>query len=201
MESEATDIKLSRGDESFAESLSYFPDLRSYNLSSDGCLKLIHKTKKAISIPVIAGLDGTSLGGWVRHARHVQRAGADDIEVNLYGVTVDPDRSGGHIEQQDGEVVSQVKASTSIPVAVKPSLFLTALPCLAQRLDESGANALVLSFHRLYQLEFDLESLECCPVNQAERSARARTSVALGRDYPWSGSRQPCHCRRHASRG
>jgi len=162
IESEVIDFNLSRGDESFGEALSYFPDLRSYNLGPDGYLELIHKAKKAISIPVIASLNGTSLGGWLRYAGLMQQAGADAIELNLYGVTVDPDRSAGDIEQEYCEVVSQVKAGVTIPVAVKLSPFFTALPYLARRLDESGADALVL-FNRFYQPEFDLEALDVVP--------------------------------------
>jgi dihydroorotate dehydrogenase (fumarate) len=162
IESEAIDFNLSRGDEAFAESLTYFPDLRSYNLGPDGYLELIHKAKKAISIPVIASLNGASLGGWIRYARLMQQAGADAIELNLYGVAVDPERSGGSIEQEYCEIVSQVKAGVTIPVAVKLSPYFTALPYLARRLDESGANALVL-FNRFYQPEFDLEALDVVP--------------------------------------
>jgi dihydroorotate dehydrogenase (fumarate) len=162
IESEAIDVNLSRGDESFGESLSYFPDLRSYNLGPDGYLELIHRAKSAISIPVIASLNGTSLGGWLRYARLMQQAGADAVELNLYGVAVDPDRNAGDIEQEYCEIVSQVKASLSIPVAVKLSPFFTALPYMARRLDESGANALVL-FNRFYQPEFDLEALDVVP--------------------------------------
>jgi len=162
IESDAIDSNLSRGDESFAESLNYFPDLRTYNLGPDGYLELIHKAKRAISLPVIASLNGTSLGGWLRYARLMQQAGADAIELNLYGVAVDPDRSGTEIEQEYCEIVSQVKAGVTIPVAVKLSPFFTAIPYLARRLDEAGADALVL-FNRFYQPEFDLEALDVVP--------------------------------------
>jgi len=162
LESDAIDSNLSRGDDSFAESLNYFPDLRTYNLGPDGYLELIHKAKRAISLPVIASLNGTSLGGWLRYARLMQQAGADAIELNLYGVAVDPDRSGTEIEQEYCEIVSQVKAGVTIPVAVKLSPFFTAIPYLARRLDEAGADALVL-FNRFYQPEFDLEALDVVP--------------------------------------
>jgi len=162
LESDAIDSNLSRGDDSFAESLNYFPDLRTYNLGPDGYLELIHKAKRAISLPVIASLNGTSLGGWLRYAHLMQQAGADAIELNLYGVAVDPDRSGTEIEQEYCEIVSQVKAGVTIPVAVKLSPFFTAIPYLARRLDEAGADALVL-FNRFYQPEFDLEALDVVP--------------------------------------
>lgn len=142
--------------------MTYFPDLQSYNLGPDGYLELIRKAKKALSIPVIASLNGTSLGGWLRYANLMQQAGADAIELNLYGVAVDPDRSSADIEQEYCEIVSQVKAGVTIPVAVKLSPFFTALPYLAQRLDEAGANAIVL-FNRFYQPEFDLEALDVVP--------------------------------------
>lgn len=163
IEGEAIDFNLSQGGDTFAESLSYFPDLHCYNLGPDGYLELIHKAKKAISIPVIASLNGTSLGGWLRYARLMQQAGADAIELNLYGVPVDPERNASEIEQEYCEIASNVKAGVTVPVAVKLSPFFTALPHLARCLDESGANALVL-FNRFYQPEFDLEALDVVPV-------------------------------------
>jgi dihydroorotate dehydrogenase (fumarate) len=162
IEGEAIDFNLSQGGDSFPESLSYFPDLHCYNLGPDGYLELIHKAKKAISIPVIASLNGTSLGGWLRHARLMEQAGADAIELNLYGVVVDPERNASEIEQEYCEIASNVKAGVAVPVAVKLSPFFTALPHLASCLDESGANALVL-FNRFYQPEFDLETLDVVP--------------------------------------
>ena len=162
LESQALDSDLSRGDESFAESLNYFPDLQNYNLGPEGYLNLIRRAKKSLSIPVIASLNGVSEGGWVRYAGLMQQAGADAIELNLYGLVTDPAVSGSQVEQGYCELVSQVKASVTIPVAVKLSQFFTAIPYVAQRLDEAGADALVL-FNRFYQPEFDLESLEVVP--------------------------------------
>ena len=162
LESQALDSDLSRGDESFAESLNYFPSLQTYNLGPEGYLELIRRSKKALSIPVIASLNGVSEGGWVRYAGLMQEAGADAIELNLYGLVTDPKVSSSQVEQGYCELVSSVKARVTIPVAVKLSQFFTAIPYVAQRLDEAGADALVL-FNRFYQPEFDLESLEVVP--------------------------------------
>ncbi len=162
LESQALDSDLSRGDESFAESVNYFPDLQTYNLGPEGYLNLIRRAKQSLSIPVIASLNGVSEGGWVRYAGLMQQAGADAIELNLYGLVTDPAVSSSQVEQGYCELVSQVKASVTIPVAVKLSQFFTAIPYVAQRLDEAGADALVL-FNRFYQPEFDLESLEVVP--------------------------------------
>jgi dihydroorotate dehydrogenase (fumarate) len=162
IESLALDSDLSRGDESFAESLNYFPDLQTYNSGPEGYLELIHRGKQTVSIPVIASLNGVSEGGWVRYAALMQEAGADAIELNLYGLVTDRTLSSTQVEQDYCELVSHVKACVTIPVAVKLSQFFTALPYLAQRLSEAGADALVL-FNRFYQPEFDLESLNVVP--------------------------------------
>jgi dihydroorotate dehydrogenase (fumarate) len=162
LESESLDEDLSRGESSFGESLSFFPDLRNYNLGPEGYLELIHWAKQAVAIPVIGSLNGVSLGGWLRYASLIQQAGADAIELNLYNVTVDPDLSSVRVEQDYCEIVSQVKGAVSIPVAVKLSSFFTSLPYFARRLDEAGADALVL-FNRFYQPQFDLEALDVVP--------------------------------------
>ncbi len=162
LESLALDSDLSRGYESFAESSSFLPDLQTYNSGPEGYLELIHRAKQNVSIPVIASLNGVSQGGWVRYARLLQEAGADAIELNLYGLVTDPKLSSSQVEQDYCELVSHVKASVTIPVAVKISQFFTALPYVAQRLNEAGADALVL-FNRFYQPDFDLESLDVVP--------------------------------------
>ena len=145
-----------------SEALDYFPDLRTYNMGPEGYLELIHRSKKCLSIPVIASLNGVSDGGWVRYAGLMQEAGADAIELNLYSLVTDPSVSSSQVEQDYCELVSHVKASVTIPVAVKLSQFFTAIPHLAQRLDEAGADALVL-FNRFYQPDFDLEDRNVVP--------------------------------------
>ena len=115
IESQSLDADLSRGDESFAESLNYFPPLQTYNLGPDGYLEMIRRSKRALSIPVIASLNGVSDGGWVHYARLIQEAGADAIELNLYGLVTDPKISSSQVEQNYCELVSRVKSSVTIP--------------------------------------------------------------------------------------
>jgi dihydroorotate dehydrogenase (fumarate) len=162
IESEGLDDDLSRTEGTFAEFLSAFPDLRDYNLGPEGYLELIRWAKQAVSIPVIGSLNGVSIGGWLRYAILMQEAGANAIELNLYNVVADPGLTSVRVEQDYCEVVAQVKSAVSIPVAVKLSPFFTSLPYFAQRLEEAGADALVL-FNRFYQPEFDLEALEVAP--------------------------------------
>lgn len=162
MEGEYLDRDLARGTESFGEALSYFPVLRDYNLGPDGYLELIRKAKAAVSIPVIASLNGTSRGGWIRYARDAQQAGCDAIELNLYSFVTDPTRTSVQVENDYCDLVRELKSSLRIPVAVKLSHFLTAPANLACQLDTSGANALVL-FNRFYQPDFDIEQLEVTP--------------------------------------
>ncbi|MGC0773449.1 MAG: dihydroorotate dehydrogenase-like protein [Candidatus Acidiferrum sp.] len=162
IEGESLDRDLARGAESFGEALSYFPILRDYNLGPEGYLELIRKAKSAVSIPVIASLNGTSRGGWIRFGQDAQQAGCDAIELNLYSLVADPKRTAAQVENDYCELVRELKKSLRIPVAVKLSHFLTAPANLAGQLDAAGANALVL-FNRFYQPDFDIEQLEVTP--------------------------------------
>jgi len=159
---ENLDRNLAQGTESFGEALSYFPVLRDYNLGPDGYLELIRKAKSAVSIPVIASLNGTSRGGWIRYAHDAQQVGCDALELNLYSLVTDPERTSLQIEKDYCELVRELKRSLRIPVAVKLSHFFTAPANLARQLDEAGANALVL-FNRFYQPDFDIDQLEVMP--------------------------------------
>ncbi len=162
LESEALDADLSRGAESFAESLNYFPDLGMYNLGPDGYLELIRKAKTSVSVPVIGSLNGVSQGGWIRYAREMEQAGADAIELNIYSIVTDPELAAERVEQGYADLVRAVKQSVRIPVAVKLSHFFSAPANVAKRLDAAGAGALVL-FNRFYQPDLDIESLEVVP--------------------------------------
>ena len=162
LESDAVSSDLARGAESFAESLNYLPNLVNYNLGPDAYLDLIRKARAAVSIPIIASLNGTTAGGWMHHAKLMEDAGASALELNIYDVVADPKRSGYEVEAEYCSLVKQVKASVSIPVAVKLSPFFTAVANMARRFDEAGADALVL-FNRFYQPEMDIDSLEISP--------------------------------------
>jgi dihydroorotate dehydrogenase (fumarate) len=162
LESQHLDRYLTDGTDSFAESLTYFPDIASYRLGPDDYLEHVRRAKAALGIPVIGSLNGVSSGGWMRYAKKIEQAGADALELNVYYIPTDPDLTGGRVEQMYADLVKDVKASIGIPVAVKVGHFWSALANAAARLDRAGADALVL-FNRFYLPDFDLESLEVVP--------------------------------------
>jgi dihydroorotate dehydrogenase (fumarate) len=162
LESYQLDDSLEAGSESFAESLSYFPDMTDYNLGPEGYLDHIRKAKAAVDIPIIASLNGASTEGWIRYAKKMEEAGADALELNIYYLPTDPDMPAAEVEQIYYDLVAEVKARVRIPLAVKIGPAFSSPGNAAQRLDESGADALVL-FNRFYQPDFDLENLEVVP--------------------------------------
>ncbi|HUU13203.1 MAG TPA: dihydroorotate dehydrogenase-like protein [Terriglobia bacterium] len=162
LESHMLDRHLSAGTESFAESLTYFPDMTSYNLGPEGYLEHLRKAKQAVGIPVIGSLNGISKGGWTDYAKKIEEAGADALELNIFYISTDTEMSGELVEQRYCELAAHVKASVKIPVAVKLGLYFSSMPNLAKRLDAAGVDALVL-FNRFYQPDFDLENLEVVP--------------------------------------
>ena len=162
LESHHLDQYLSHGAESFAESLTYFPDMTDYNLGPDGYLEHIRRAKAAVDIPIIGSLNGVSTGGWIEYARKIQEAGADALELNIYYIPTDPEMTGSDVEHRYVDLVRDVTASVGIPVAVKLGHAFTAMANVGRRLDQVGAGALVL-FNRFYQPDFDLERLEVVP--------------------------------------
>jgi dihydroorotate dehydrogenase (fumarate) len=158
-DSDVLDRALSTGTDSYAEALSYFPDLQSYNLGPDGYLEHIRKAKAALGIPLIGSINGVSSGGWVEYARKIEQAGADALELNVYFIPTDSHLTGAAVEQQYCDLVRDVKAAIGIPLAVKVGHQFTAFANMARRLEEAGADALVL-FNRFYQPDLDLENLE-----------------------------------------
>jgi len=162
VESEALDYDLSRGVDSFAESLTYFPDMQDYNLGPEAYLDLILKAKRSVQIPVIASLNGVTTGGWTGYARLMEQAGADAIELNIYAIPTDPREPAAEVEARYVELVQQVRRAVSVPLAVKLSPFFTSIPNIVRQLDTAGANGLVM-FNRFYQPDFDTEALDVVP--------------------------------------
>jgi dihydroorotate dehydrogenase (fumarate) len=162
IQSTALDQALERGAQSFAESLTYFPDMTLYNLGPDTYLESIRKAKAALSVPVIASLNGATPGGWTKYAKQMEQAGADALELNIYAMQTDPGVAGTVIEENYCALVREVASVLEIPVAVKLGPYFTALANLAKRLAAAGASGLVL-FNRFYQPDFDLEALEVVP--------------------------------------
>ena len=156
------DHHLSSSTNSFAESQSFFPQPNEFRLGPEGYLNHIRKAKEAVSIPIIASLNGATVGGWTRYAKQIEEAGADALECNIYSIPTNPSISSAEIEQNYLNILRAVQSSVSIPVAVKLSPFFSNLANMAKRLDEAGADALVL-FNRFYQPDIDLEELELTP--------------------------------------
>ena len=161
-ESLELDHFLSQGTETYAESLSYLPDAGRYSLTPEKYLDHLRAVKQAVSIPVIGSLNGVSTGGWTSYARKIEEAGADALELNIYFLPNDIELSSPELEATYVTLVKDVRAQIKIPLAIKLSPYFTALPNMAKRLVEAGANGLVL-FNRFYQPDFDLELLEVVP--------------------------------------
>jgi len=161
-ESLELDFYLSAGSESFAESLSYFPQPSEFHLGPDEYLDHIRKAKAAVQIPIVASLNGTSVGGWIQYATQIEEAGADALECNVYWIVTDPDMTSAEVEQHYLDIVEAVKTAVHIPVAIKLSPFFSNFANMAKRIDAAGADGLVL-FNRFYQPDIDLESLEVTP--------------------------------------
>ncbi len=158
----AVDFAIEHGADQFGEALTFLPELPVAEVGPARHLALVEKAREALTIPVIASLNGTTPGGWVRYAKHLADAGADAIELNLYDVVVDPTVTSAEVEHRYVELVEEVRAEISVPLAVKLSPWFTALGNLAVRLEAAGADGLVL-FNRLYQPDIDLDSLTVVP--------------------------------------
>ncbi|MDX9722104.1 MAG: dihydroorotate dehydrogenase-like protein [Myxococcota bacterium] len=158
-EANELDERLSAGTESFAEALDYFPPASSYRMTPEIYLDHVAAAKKALSIPVIASLNGASNGGWVRYAKKLEDAGADALELNLYSIPADTAATAASVEKAYVELVGAVASSVKIPVAIKIGPFFTALLDVAKRFESAGAKGLVI-FNRFYQPDLDIEALE-----------------------------------------
>ncbi len=156
------DYHLAAGTESFAESLTYFPQASEFHTGPEGYLNHIRKAKAASRIPIIASLNGSTMGGWTKFASEIEQSGADALECNVYYIPTDPNLTAADVEKTYLDILRAVKAAVKIPVAIKLSPFFSNMAHMAHRLDEAGADALVL-FNRFYQPDIDLEELEIRP--------------------------------------
>ncbi len=169
-ESNALDYFLTRGNESYAEALTYFPMFKDYNIGPEKYVRLIADMKAAVDIPVIGSLNGISSGGWIDYSRKIEQAGADALELNIYYIPTASNLTSKELEDAQVELVADIRSQIKIPLAVKLSPFYSALPNFASRLVTAGANGLVL-FNRFYQPDIDIHTLEVNPTLVLSSSA------------------------------
>lgn len=162
LEAKTLDSDLSRGTDTFPEALDFLPKFTDYRQGHDAYLEHLRKAKAAVSIPVLASLNGATTGGWVKFAKDIEQAGADALELNTYALVTDARVSAADVEQQMVDLLKSIRQNVTIPIAVKLSPYFSSLPNLVARLEEAGANGIVL-FNRFYQPDFDINSLEVKP--------------------------------------
>lgn len=172
------------GAESFGEALNYFPPLENYNTGTELYLELVRDAKERTKVPVIGSLNGTTTGGWLRYAKLIEEAGADALELNIYLIAADPKESGAEVEQKYIDLVQTVKKELSIPLAVKVGPYFSSIGNMMLRLQDAGADGLVL-FNRFLQPDIDLEALQVHPNVELSTSFESRLPlrwIALLRD-------------------
>jgi dihydroorotate dehydrogenase (fumarate) len=180
----ATFVHTESHGQSFAEALTYFPSPESFHLGPDEYLDHIRKVKQAVSVPVVGSLNGYTMGGWLEYARLIEQAGADALELNVFMLGSNPQESGAQIELRTVQMVQAVRKAVRIPVAVKLSPYYTSLAHFAAKLDEAGADALVL-FNRFYQPDIDVEEL------QVRRQVHLSSSAELPLRLVWLAMLSP----------
>jgi dihydroorotate dehydrogenase (fumarate) len=182
------DHYMNAGTDSFAEATSFFPQPGEFCAGPEGYLNHIRLAKQAVSIPIIASLNGSTAGGWTNYAKRIEEAGADALECNIYFLATDPSVSSSEIEKQYLDILQAVKSAVTIPVALKISPFFSNMANMARRFEEAGADALVL-FNRFYQPDINLEELEIEPnvllsTPQALRLPLTWIGILFGRIRP-----------------
>jgi dihydroorotate dehydrogenase (fumarate) len=185
VESEELDRQLSASEHVSAEAMGLYPDLMNYNIGPDDYLETIVKARAAVQVPIIGSLNGISAGGWTRYAKLIQDAGADALELNIYYLPTELTQTAEIVEKQYCDLVREVKQTVRIPVAVKIGPYFSAMANMALKLDQAGADALVM-FNRFYQPDLDLEQLEVVPSLQLSRSNELRlrlhwTAILFGK--------------------
>ena len=179
-ESENLDAAMQYGSESYAESTTYLPDMPKYQIGPDRYIDLLQKAKKAVDIPVIASLNGSSNNGWVDYAREIEAAGASALELNVFFIPTDPHLMGAMVEHRYRAILRAVKSAVSIPVAMKLSPYFSATGAMIRELDASGADGFVL-FNRFYQPDIDLSVL------RLQRDLQLSTPAEIRLPLLWIG--------------
>ncbi|MFN8521267.1 MAG: dihydroorotate dehydrogenase-like protein [Chloroflexota bacterium] len=167
------DRALDVGAEQFAEALDFFPEVREMRGVGDRYVRDLERVRHGATVPIVASLNATTTGGWVRYARRLQDAGADALELNVYHVAADPRRDGDDVEQADLELIAAVRDAVSIPLAVKLSPYYTSFASFARSVALIGVDGLVL-LNRFYQPDLDLETLDIVPKVELSRSWELR---------------------------
>ena len=157
----------------FAEASDFFPNLDEYHKGSEEYLENIRKAKERVKIPIIASLNGISNEGWIGYARQMEQAGADGLEINVFFIPGDVHLSTSAVEHRYLNIIDEVKTNVKIPVAVKLNPYFSAMGNMAKRMQEYGANALVL-FNRFYQPDFDINKLTLLHNLQLSESSEIR---------------------------
>jgi dihydroorotate dehydrogenase (fumarate) len=176
LEEEGRIAGVSLHDHDFSDVFAEFPQPDEYPLRPDEYAEHIRRLKEAVAIPVIGSLNGRAKESWLKFASVIEQAGADALELNMYQVVTDLAVPGAHIESQLIGIVEELKRRLTIPIAVKLSPFFTAIGDVARRLDDAGADALVL-FNRFYQPDIDIRTMRAQP--QAELSTSAELLLRL----------------------
>jgi len=157
-EQQTAEHLISNSSDSYAEALGYFPKQVTDAIDPERYVDLVRRATAAVDIPIIASLNGVTSHGWVDYAKRMQQAGARAIELNIYFIPIDMDLSSAEVEQRYLDILAAVKAGVTIPVAVKLGPYFSAMGQMASRLDQAGADGLVL-FNRFYQPDIDLTRL------------------------------------------
>jgi dihydroorotate dehydrogenase (fumarate) len=184
MEAANLDHFLEHGSESFAEALTYYPPQKDYVLGPHEYLEHIRAAKEALSVPIIGSLNGVSVGGWIKYANLIEKAGADALELNVYYLPTNPELSGEEIENVYVSVLAEVKKNVSIPVAMKFGSYFSNVANFAMKLVAAGADGLTM-FNRYYQPDIDIVGLEMSP------QLSLSTSAAVHERVRWIGIVRP----------
>ena len=158
------------------EAGSYLPADDAYKTHLESYLEQLEGLKKSLDIPVIASLNGTTPSGWIQHARELQQAGADALELNIYYMPADLTQSSDAVEMRYIQILGELKKQIEIPVIMKLSSQFSSVGNFVHKLEAAGANGVSL-FNRYYLPDIDLETLDVVPSLKLSSSVESRLSM------------------------